>query len=131
MLREAGMPGLHGGMLAVALLSIRLRHGRPAPTDPALDWGPYETWTRPLRDIARGDVEPAAHELPDPPADHLQEVIWCVMAEIAIALSERDLARRVRRALGNAAGELAGAGSGLITLGPISETLARLEPLCG
>ncbi len=115
-LNDAGMPGLSGGLLSLALLTIRLRHGRPAPADPALDWGPYETWI-----LVDTDA------VPDPPADHLQELMWCLIAETAIARSDRQLARRARTALECAAGELGGAGSGLITLGPISETLARLH----
>jgi hypothetical protein len=114
-LNDAGMPGLSGGLLALALLTVRLRHGRPAPSDPALDFGPYETWTA------------NDGSLPDPPPDHLQELMWCLIAETAIARSDRDLAHRARTALECAADELGGAGSGLISLGPISETLARLR----
>jgi DNA-binding SARP family transcriptional activator len=40
LLAGAGMPGVEAGIFPLALLSLRMRHQRPAPTDPDLDWGP-------------------------------------------------------------------------------------------
>ncbi len=44
----------------------------------------------------------------------------------ALAVGDLDLARRATDALRPAAGELAGGGSGLLTTGPVDETLAAL-----
>jgi hypothetical protein len=41
-----------------------------------------------------------------------------------MAVGDREAMRRARARLTPAAGELAGAGSGLLTLGPVSEHLA-------
>ncbi|MEV7225771.1 BTAD domain-containing putative transcriptional regulator [Polymorphospora sp. NPDC051019] len=128
-LSEAGMPGLEQGLLPLALLSLRLLHGRPAPTGPGLDYGPYEPWVRPLVLLAEGD-RPRARALlrtvPRPPPDHLLEVRWCLVGEAAVATGDRELAGRAHAALEPAAGELAGAGSGLLTLGPTARWLGRL-----
>ncbi|WP_396446457.1 hypothetical protein [Actinomadura sp.] len=47
-------------------------------------------------------------------------------ARAALAVDDRETMRRARDALAPAAGELAGAGSGLLTLGPVSGHLDEL-----
>ncbi|MER7370973.1 SARP family transcriptional regulator, partial [Nonomuraea wenchangensis] len=65
-------------------------------------------------------------EVPDPPRDLLLEAMWCLVARAAVRTGHREAARRAHDALAPAAGELAGAGSGLLTLGPVSDHLAAL-----
>ncbi|PRX99012.1 BTAD domain-containing putative transcriptional regulator [Allonocardiopsis opalescens] len=129
LLDGAGMPGLERGLPALARLCLRLRRGR-APSDGPADWGPYEPWTRPLLLLAadrRAEAAAALRELPDPPHDLLLEAMWCLAARAAIAVGDRELMERARSALAPAAGELAGAGSGLVSLGPVADHLADLD----
>ena len=82
-LATAGMPGLHHGLLPLALLGLRLMHNRPAPTDSQLDWGPYLPWATPLVLLSQGRLEDASTALaatPEQPHDHLQEALWCLTA---------------------------------------------------
>jgi hypothetical protein len=125
----AGMPGVEHGLLPLALLCVRLQHGRPAPTDEDIDWGPYEPWARPLVLLARGrrdDAAAALREAPAPPRDLLYEALWCLTSRAAIALGDREVMRRALAELTPAAAELAGAGSGVVTLGPVSQHLDAL-----
>ncbi|MEU9966501.1 BTAD domain-containing putative transcriptional regulator [Streptomyces malaysiensis] len=125
----AGMPGLERGLLPLALLCLRVGRGRPAPTDPELDWGPYAPWARPLVLLARdrrAEAAAALRTVPEPPRDLLLEALWCLTGRAAIALGDRETMARARTALAPAAAELAGAGSGLLTLGPVSRHLADL-----
>jgi hypothetical protein len=125
----AGMPGLERGLLPLALLTVRIRLRLPAPADDDVDWGPYTPWVRPLTLIARGHLGEAAtalRTLPDPPRDHLQEALWCMIARAAVALNDRGTMQRAFDALAPAAAELAGAGSGLMTLGPVAGFLGEL-----
>ena len=118
----AGMPGMSAGLLPLALLTLRVRHDRPAPTDARIDWGPFEPWARPLVLLARGDHDDAAlavAALPDPPHDHLLEALWCLAAHAALAVGDGDVMGRALAALLPAEGEEAGAGSGVLTLGPV------------
>ncbi len=124
------MPGLHRGLFPLALLGLRLLHDRPAPTDPNLDWGPYRPWTRPLVLLAqdRGEqARTALAALPEPPRDHLREAMWCLTARAAVRLGERAVAARAGAALREARAEHAGAGSGMLTLGPVARYLAEAE----
>ncbi|MFJ9377981.1 BTAD domain-containing putative transcriptional regulator [Streptomyces sp. NPDC101455] len=126
----AGMPGLEHGLLPLALLCLRLRNGQPAQTDEHIDWGPYEPWARPLVLLARGcpnEARTALSSLPDPPRDLLFEALWCLAARAAIAVGDRDTMERAHAELAPAAAELAGAGSGLLTLGPVAHHLDNLS----
>ncbi|MEU4890813.1 AfsR/SARP family transcriptional regulator [Streptomyces sp. NPDC044780] len=125
----AGMPGLERGLLPLALLCLRVEQGRPAPTDADLDWGPYAPWARPLVLLAQGrhaEAATALRAVPDPPRDLLLEALWCLTGRAAIAVGDRETMARARTALAPAAAELAGAGSGLLTLGPVSRHLTDL-----
>ncbi|MET7482843.1 AfsR/SARP family transcriptional regulator [Streptomyces sp. NPDC005538] len=125
----AGMPGLEHGLLPLALLSLRLRQGQPAQTDERIDWGPYEPWARPLVLLAQDhpdDARAMLRSLPDPPRDLLFEALWCLAARAALAVDDRDTMERAHAELTPAAAELAGAGSGLLTLGPVARHLDDL-----
>jgi hypothetical protein len=52
--------------------------------------------------------------------------MWCLTARAAIAVGDREMMERAHTALAPAAGELAGAGSGLLTLGPVARHLDDL-----
>ncbi|MFJ5924326.1 BTAD domain-containing putative transcriptional regulator [Kitasatospora sp. NPDC092948] len=133
-LRTAGMPGLHRGLLPLALLGLRLLHDRPAPTDPQLDWGPYRPWTEPLVLLARQRPDEARAALaaaPAPPRDHLQEALWSLTAHAAARLDLPELAARARTALLPARAEHAGAATGLLTLGPVARYLDEAKACTG
>ncbi|MFG2273842.1 BTAD domain-containing putative transcriptional regulator [Streptomyces chartreusis] len=123
LLDGAGMPGLAHGLLPLALLCLRLRRTLPLDFDDHTDWGPYAPWARPLLLLDRGrrnEAAEALHATPEPPRDLLQEALWCLTAQAAVALDDRRTMARAHAALTPAANELAGAGSGLLTLGPVA-----------
>lgn len=124
------MPGVRDGLLPLALLTVRLRHGRPLAPDERVGPGPYGPWVEPLLALASGDRGTAARlarAAPEPPADHLRELLWALNAETAVRLGDVGLAHRARRALARTPDELAGAGSGLVSLGPVRAWLDRLR----
>ncbi|MGP3972216.1 hypothetical protein [Streptomyces sp. 6N223] len=129
-LAGAGMPGAEAGILPLALLSLRVRHQRPAPTDPDLDWGPSRPWAQPLLDLARGNLAAARHAattLPTPPADHLYDSLWAVNAQTAILLQDESLATQAHDALSPLRGEIAGGATAIITFGPVDDILTALD----
>ncbi|MGC4937641.1 AfsR/SARP family transcriptional regulator [Kribbella sp. DT2] len=117
LLDGAGMPGLQGGLLELAVLTVRLDR---SPLDADADYGPYEPWVRPLLTGEGLDA------VPDPPKDLLQELLWVLLAEAALAQGNNQAAERAEQALQPAVAEET-AGSGLITLGPVAEILDRLR----
>ncbi|GLY24175.1 BTAD domain-containing putative transcriptional regulator [Micromonospora sp. NBRC 101691] len=128
-LSGAGMPGVERGLLPLALLCLRTWHGQPARFDDDTDWGPYTPWARPLVLLARdrpADAAAALRRIPDPPHDLLFEALWCLAGHAAIALDDRATMRRARTELAPAVNELAGAGSGMLTVGPVADLLDRL-----
>ena len=128
-LAGAGMPGVADGFFPLALLSVRLRHDRPAPTDPDFDWGPYRPWAQPLIDLARENPAAARHaaaSAPPPPADHLYDALWAVNAHTAILLKDEALAAQAHNALAPLSGEIAGGATAMITFGPVDDILGRL-----
>jgi len=119
-LDDAGMPGLRDGLLPLALRCLRAWRGVP---DDGADCGPYEPWARP---------DPAAlGALPDPPAGLFTEALWCLVARAALSAGDRATMARARAALTPAAQEWAGAGSGLLTTGPVADYLRRLDAALG
>ncbi|CAL9277533.1 hypothetical protein SUDANB5_06062 [Streptomyces sp. SudanB5_2050] len=130
LLEGAGMPGLERGLLPLALLGLRLSRGRPADVDPRADWGPYRPWAEPfalLADGRRTDARTALRSLAEPPPDLLYEALCCAEAALALALGDRTALERTYERLLPAAGEIAGAGSGLLTFGPVDTWLAGLR----
>ncbi|MFJ4184364.1 BTAD domain-containing putative transcriptional regulator [Kitasatospora sp. NPDC089509] len=129
-LAGAGMPGLETGLLPLALLALRIADGERRPeVDLGLDWGPYRPWVEPFALLAAGDrdaVRAALRALPPSPADLLYEARCCLEAVLVVESGDAELRAGVRARLRPAAGELAGAGSGLLTLGPVDRYLAAL-----
>lgn len=119
LLGGAGMPGLETGLLPLALLGIGIRAPHPE------EYGPYEPWVRPL--LAGGGLG----RLPDPPHDLLAEGLWCLVARAAVRDGDRPAMLRARAALLPAAAELAGAASGMLTLGPVRTDLTALDIALG
>ncbi|MEU4658920.1 BTAD domain-containing putative transcriptional regulator [Streptomyces sp. NPDC023723] len=126
-LEDAGMPGLERGLLPLALLGLRLSRGLPPEVDRRADWGPYRPWAEPFALLAEGGrdaARAALHRLPEPPPDLLYEALCCAEAALARALGDRPALRRAQDRLLPASGELAGAGSGVLTFGPVDDWLA-------
>lgn len=129
-LEGAGMPGLERGLLPLALLCLRVWHDRPLEFPDDTDWGPYAPWARPLLLLARGrrtEAAAALRRVPEPPRDLLFEASWCLTGRAALALGDHALVARARDVLAPAAGELAGAGSGVLTAGPVALHLAAFS----
>ncbi|WP_217197128.1 BTAD domain-containing putative transcriptional regulator [Streptomyces buecherae] len=137
----AGMPGLERGLPPLALLCLRLTREDQGAALPAArgadriaarstDWGPHAPWVRPLALLADGRRAEAATALraaPPPPHDLLYEALWCLIGRAAVGVGDRAVIRLARSQLLPANGELAGAGSGLLTLGPVAHHLAALD----
>ncbi|WP_455568823.1 regulator [Streptomyces galbus] len=129
---DTGMPGLTKGAAAlVALVPAMLSEGLPDPDDfDHLDAGPYRPWLNPLLLADAGTADRAREALsaaPRPPHDLLQEALWCVLDRAAAAVGHLPVLRRAREELAPAGGEQAGAGSGLVSFGPVSRHLRMLE----
>ncbi|MEV7597305.1 BTAD domain-containing putative transcriptional regulator [Kitasatospora sp. NPDC089797] len=126
----AGMPGLEAGLLPLALLALRIADGEWCPAvDLDQDWGPYRPWVEPFALLAVGDtgaVRAALRALPPSPADLLYEARCCLEAVLAVGAGDREAMAGVRAGLLPAAGELAGAGSGLLSFGPVDRYLDAL-----
>jgi hypothetical protein len=124
------MPGVEHGLLQLALLCLRLAAGSlPERVDLGADWGPYRPWAEPftlLHAGRRAQAATALHDLPEPPADLMYEALCCLEAAVALELGDRAVLQRAHARLLPAAGELAGAGSGLITVGPVDRWLDRI-----
>lgn len=130
LLDGAGMPGLEHGLLPLARLSLRIRHHLAPEQEEKTDWGPYEPWVRPLLLLDQGrraEAREALHQAPAPPRDLLFEALWCLLAKAATALGERPLMTEAHTQLAPAAEEIAGAGSGLLSLGPVAAWLDTLR----
>ncbi|MFD3444095.1 BTAD domain-containing putative transcriptional regulator [Microbacteriaceae bacterium 4G12] len=129
-LMGAGMPGLERGILPLAILCLRVWRDQPLSFPAGTDWRPYEPWVRPLLLLEAGRRTEAAAALrhaPEPPPDLLLEALWCLLARAAVDLGDEPMMRRARAALAPASGELAGAGSGMLTVGPVSLHLRALD----
>ncbi|GAA2650446.1 BTAD domain-containing putative transcriptional regulator [Streptomyces aculeolatus] len=135
LLDGAGMPGLERGLLPLALLCLRLRRGLGASVAATgADWGPYEPWVRPHLLLAQGrraEAGKALRAVPEPPRDLMQEAAWCLVARAAVELGDRGTMVRARDRLAPAAAEIAGAGTGLLTLGPVAGHLDALTAALG
>jgi DNA-binding SARP family transcriptional activator len=119
-LAGAGMPGVEHGLLPLALFSLDHQ------ADPAADWGPYRPWIEPFLLLDNGDhaaARDALHAAPEPPADLMYELLTCLQITAARTIDDPPLLAVLRQRVTPASGELAGAGSGLVTIGPVDEYL--------
>ncbi|MDA2804279.1 AfsR/SARP family transcriptional regulator [Nocardiopsis suaedae] len=113
---EAGGRGAPGSPVLAAV-------GRVSPDS---DWGPYRPWVEPLLLLHAGkddEARAALHTLPEPPPDLLYEALCCLEAAAALELGDRATLEKVRDRLLPARQEIAGAGSGMVTLGPVAQWL--------
>lgn len=120
LLEGTGMPGVERGLLPLALFSL------DSEADPAADWGPYRPWIEPFLLLDNGDhaaARDALHAAPEPPADLMYELLCCLRIIAAKAVDDRGLLAELRARVAPAGAELAGAGSGLVTLGPVADHL--------
>ncbi|MCW2913335.1 MAG: putative ATPase, partial [Actinomycetia bacterium] len=132
-LTGTGMPGMEEGILPLALLCLSAPDAEPTGLNDA-DWGPYDSWARPLVLLTQGNRDQAltaAGTIPDSPRDLLFEARTCLHAMIAIQAGDRPTMERLYTQLLPAVGELAGAGSGLLTLGPTAHHLGHLSTALG
>ena len=132
LLDHSGMPGVARGLLPMALLCLRVWRGEPASFPDDTDWGPYREWAGPWLLLARDQAAAAKRALkrcPTPPPGLLAEALWALIARAAVALDDRGRAAAARDALRPARGEIAGAASGMLTAGPVSDYLTELERL--
>jgi DNA-binding SARP family transcriptional activator len=116
-LEGTGMPGVEQGLLPLALFSLDLQ------ADPPADWGPYRPWIEPFLLLDNGDpsaARDALHAAPEPPADLMYEFLTCLQITAARRLEDQHLLPELRVRVSPAATEFAGAGSGLVTLGPVA-----------
>jgi DNA-binding SARP family transcriptional activator len=128
-LAGTGMSGLSDGILGLALVCERVRRDLPARPD---DFGGYEPWCRPLVLLAEGDPDGARRvHVPPSPRDLLFEVRTCLHAVAAIQLDDRPAMAHLYAELLPSADELAGAGSGLVTLRPVAHYLGDLAAALG
>ncbi|MFI0445682.1 BTAD domain-containing putative transcriptional regulator [Actinomadura sp. 6N118] len=129
-LAGTGMRGVEDGILPLALLSLRLQAGRPFTDLAGMDFGPYEPWARPLILNAEGkhqEAKEAARAIPESPHDLLFEARTCLHVRALMELGgDRTTLDKLHSDLLPAADELAGAGSGMLTLGPVSDYLNEL-----
>ncbi|WP_205856322.1 AfsR/SARP family transcriptional regulator, partial [Phytoactinopolyspora endophytica] len=126
----AGMPGVERGILPLAQLCLRVWHAVPVRFDDDTDWGPYAPWARPLVLLAHdrpAEAADALRQTPEPPCDLLYEALWCLAGRAAIATGDRRIMERAFTELTPAAKEVAGAGSGMLTVGPVSQHLDDLS----
>ncbi|RKT88624.1 Transcriptional regulatory protein, C terminal [Saccharopolyspora antimicrobica] len=124
-----GMWGVERGTLPLALLCLRIQEDRPSAVDLAADWGPFLPWVRPLGLLDAGDRDAAvaaARAIPESPPDLLREARLCLTATTAVRLGDQAMMEQTYAALEPAAAELAGAGSGLLTAGPVAHHLEKL-----
>jgi DNA-binding SARP family transcriptional activator len=131
LLDGAGMPGVEQGLLPLSLLSLRVWHHQPTNL-PSMDWGPYEPWARPWLHLARGDrpgAQAALRRCPEPPPGLLIEALWCLTVRAAVIVGDAATAQTACDALAPAAGEIAGAASGLLTAGPVQGYLTEAGSL--
>ncbi|KIH98069.1 SARP family transcriptional regulator [Streptomonospora alba] len=132
-LADSGMPGMAQGAVPLALLCLRLQAGEAAGDAAGLadlagaDWGPYTAWALPL--LGGGETAPPAP--PPAPVGLLNEALTCMDARAARAAGDQGRMRRAYERLLPAADELAGAGSGLVTLGPVAHHLGDLARALG
>ncbi|MFD1936556.1 BTAD domain-containing putative transcriptional regulator [Nonomuraea mangrovi] len=123
-LNSTGMRGMARGLLPLALLSLDRD-----TVDWSADFGTCREWAHALRLLVSGRSEEAAvalRTLPASPRDLLYEARLALEARVAIGVRDHTAMKRLRRELLPAANELAGGGTGLLSLGPVRHYLDGL-----
>ncbi|MFJ2771164.1 BTAD domain-containing putative transcriptional regulator [Streptomyces sp. NPDC087300] len=130
-LPDTGMSGLADGLLPLALLSLRVQDGAVGGGEPDVaegHFGPYEPWCRPVGPAALT----APGDIPPSPPDLLLEARLCLHARAAVAAGDDPaLMERLYRELLPACGDMAGAGSGLVSFGPVDRYAGDLAAALG
>ena len=107
----------------------------PLPDDdPPGAFGRHDPWCRPFVLLAAGrpdQARTAVAGIPPAPADLLHEARCCLHALLAVAVDDRPAMARLYAELRPAATEIAGAGSGLLTLRPVAHYLGDLAAALG
>ncbi len=103
-LAGTAMSGVDNGILVLALCCDRIQRGLPPGSVPPIE---------------------------DPPRDLLYEARTCLLAVVAIERGDRATMERVHAELLPAADEIAGAGSGMLTLRPVAHHLGDLATALG
>ena len=119
----SGMPGVDNGLLPLALLCLDLARGGNGKSCGDEDFGPYQPWIDALLGIGPA-VAGSPHDL-------LFEARTCLQAIVALRDGDEVAMRRAYAQLLPAEDELAGAGSGMVTLGPVAAYLGRLAEALG
>ncbi|NKQ58618.1 AAA family ATPase [Amycolatopsis sp. K13G38] len=119
-LSRTAMSGMDNGLGGFALFCHRLRRGAVS----AVDTGAFEPWCRPLR-------QDTNEEIPESPRDLLYEARTALHAVVALRRGDRPAMERLYADLLPAQDELAGAGSGLLTLAPVATYLGELAAALG
>ncbi|MGW5516187.1 BTAD domain-containing putative transcriptional regulator [Nocardia africana] len=118
-----GMPGVAAGLAPLTRLCLALRAGRDPADFATDDFGPNAPYVAALLRPERAhELLPAA---PAPPPDHLAELRWALLGIAADRFADRSTAAQVHRVLSPARGELLGAGTGMLSLGPAAALLDR------
>ncbi|GLY19049.1 SARP family transcriptional regulator [Kineosporia sp. NBRC 101677] len=112
-----GMPGVENGILPLALLGLDVMHGGTGKHLADMDFGPYRPWF----DALTGVSPPPAS-----PRDLLFEARTVLHALAAIRSGDQSAMRKTYAQLLPAEDEVAGAGSGMLALGPVAGYLGRL-----
>ncbi|WP_439116683.1 AfsR/SARP family transcriptional regulator [Nocardia cerradoensis] len=121
-----GMPGVAAGLAPLTRLCLALRAGRDPSEFAAVDFGPNTPYVAAL--LRPGHAHELLRAAPAPPPDHLAELRWALLGIAADRVADRETARHVHRALSPARGEQLGAGTGMLSLGPVGALLDRWAP---
>ncbi|OLT26662.1 SARP family transcriptional regulator [Nocardiopsis sp. CNR-923] len=154
-LRRSGMRGMERGLLPFALLCLRVQVGGDGGVDGAggrrgvhppegphraashgetdtEGYGPFEPWARWFDPAWSHDLAEAATARPgNAPPDLLYEAREALAARVALRVGDRPSMEEAYGRLLPAAGELAGAQSGLLALGPVAAYLGDLAEALG
>lgn len=126
-LPDSGMPGVSRGLEPLTRLCLALRSGGDLTAFATTDFGPNTPYVGALVTDDRGHARDLLRTAPAPPPDHLTELRWGLLGIAADRLADRRSADQVLRALAPVRGEVLGAGTGMLSLGPVDALRDRLS----